>query len=65
MPQSCHSPLTATGRNLSPVAACWKLDREVALSAYSVEKLHFRAEAIFRFYGNAAENPRKTRRTVD
>jgi hypothetical protein len=33
--------------------------------AYSVEKLDFSAEAIFPFYGNAAENLRKTRRTAD
>jgi hypothetical protein len=29
------------------------------------EKLYFSAEAIFQFYGNAAENLRKTRRTAD
>jgi hypothetical protein len=29
-------------------------------AAYSVEKLPFGAEAIFQFYGTAAENPKKT-----
>jgi hypothetical protein len=32
---------------------------------YSVEKLHFGADAIFQFYRKAAENPRETRRTAD
>jgi len=32
---------------------------------YSVEKLPFGAEVIFQFYGNAAENMRKTRHTDD
>jgi hypothetical protein len=38
---------------------------EYRLLAYSVEKLPFGAEMIFQFYGNAAENMRKTRRTAD
>jgi hypothetical protein len=49
-----------------PTAAPWRrpgTDR--AESTYSVEKLSFGAEAIFQFYGNAAENPWKTRRTAD
>jgi len=35
------------------------------LRVYSVEKLHFSAEAIFQFHGNGAENLRKTRHTAD
>jgi hypothetical protein len=33
-----------------------------AVSTYSVEKLPFRDEAIFQLQGNAAENPKETRR---
>jgi hypothetical protein len=35
------------------------------LSAYSVEELIFGADAIFQFYGRAAENPTETRPTAD
>jgi hypothetical protein len=34
-------------------------------STYSVEKLFFGAVVIFQFYGNGAENMKKTRRTAD
>lgn len=36
--------------------------RECLQGVYSVEKLPFTAEAIFQFYGNVAENQRKTLR---
>jgi hypothetical protein len=39
--------------------------KEWPLLTYSVEKLDFSAEAVFPFYGNAAENLKKTRRTAD
>jgi hypothetical protein len=46
---------------MNPEAAVGgRLDR-----VYSVEKLPFGAEVIFQFYGNAAENMRKTRHTDD
>ena len=44
-----------------PIAAAGDRPERV----YSVEKLSFGAETIFQFYGNAAENLRKTRRTAD
>jgi hypothetical protein len=39
--------------------------REGPQRVYSVEKLSFGAETIFQFCGNAAENPKKIRRTAD
>jgi hypothetical protein len=38
---------------------------EFPVPTYSVEKLPFGAEAIFQFYGIAAENLKKTRRMAD
>ena len=34
-------------------------------TAYSVEKLSFGTRTVFQHYRNAAEKPRKTRRTAD
>jgi hypothetical protein len=51
--------MLATDCSGSGVRVDGRLRRRGLHPAYSVEKLSFGAEAIFQFYGNAAENLRK------
>jgi hypothetical protein len=45
------------GRDLPDADLCWKLDRELALSAYSVEKLVSPSHVILQANTKAPGNP--------